>query len=210
MKFLGASLGMGIVGALLFFGCSSDPAVTGVQPRCGNGYLEGDEVCDSTEVYCSNDCTTELGRCGDGIVQADFGEQCDPAQPGEGGVGGGGGAGGAGSAETVGCGDECRAKPGYVCESSANVCGQTGVDPSALVSDHLEEVCEYFIALWGGEGSSFTCSSGGDTVLIEAGTVEDCVSDISIEQGCRISELEEWTNGKSRCEIATGTIPCVE
>jgi cysteine-rich repeat protein len=81
------------------------------EPICGDGYRKGSEVCDGADVaagdvgsYCGDDCQGFIGRCGDGIVQADFGERCDivpetPAATGGTGSGGtsSGGSGGQGS-----------------------------------------------------------------------------------------------------------------
>jgi hypothetical protein len=51
---------------------------------CGDGVKTPDEVCDdgtanNTGAYgrCNSDCTKRGPFCGDGIVQADQGEQCD-------------------------------------------------------------------------------------------------------------------------------------
>ena len=56
--------------------------ITGVfQDKCGDGFLEGDEVCDDGDTVngdgCSSICQTELfaGLCGDGVLN--LGEQCD-------------------------------------------------------------------------------------------------------------------------------------
>jgi cysteine-rich repeat protein len=56
-------------------------------PRCGNGVLDPGEQCDDGNTDncdgCSSTCTIETGlRCGDGIVNAACGEQCDPPVPG--------------------------------------------------------------------------------------------------------------------------------
>lgn len=49
-------------------------------PECGDGLVEGIEECDDNDWVhddeCSNFCT--LPACGDGILQAGFGEECDP------------------------------------------------------------------------------------------------------------------------------------
>ena len=56
------------------FTCPAD-----CQPICGNGVLEGSEQCDddntNSEDGCSSACVTEF--CGDGLVQAGFGEECE-------------------------------------------------------------------------------------------------------------------------------------
>ena len=76
--------------------CSHGACIANV---CGDGKVTGNEVCDGTDVRatcvdlgyyegmptCTPSCTLERsncsGRCGDGIVQADFGESCDHNQP---------------------------------------------------------------------------------------------------------------------------------
>ena len=46
---------------------------------CGDGRIEGDEVCDDTNTdggdYCAPDCLAVTGECGDGVVQSN--ESCD-------------------------------------------------------------------------------------------------------------------------------------
>jgi cysteine-rich repeat protein len=54
---------------------------------CGDGVVCGTEQCDDGNTTncdgCSSTCTTESGlRCGDGIVNAACGEQCDPPRAG--------------------------------------------------------------------------------------------------------------------------------
>ena len=55
------------------------PAPTPPRIECGNGLLEGSEVCDDGNKVsgdgCSNQCQNEL--CGDGILQPGLGEECD-------------------------------------------------------------------------------------------------------------------------------------
>jgi cysteine-rich repeat protein len=50
-------------------------------PGCGNGVLEPGEECDDGNLRsgdgCSQLCKLEQGSCGDGIVEAALGEQCD-------------------------------------------------------------------------------------------------------------------------------------
>lgn len=89
---------------------------------CGNGIIEGDELCDDGNkngVYafnakdknCNTSCNSWAPYCGDGIVQSEYGEECDDGNninydgcsaictkevPGGGGGGGSGGGGGGG------------------------------------------------------------------------------------------------------------------
>jgi len=52
----------------------------GTPPVCGNGSVEGREVCDDgnnvTGDYCATDCRSIIGSCGDGTLQASE-EECD-------------------------------------------------------------------------------------------------------------------------------------
>ena len=55
---------------------------------CGNGTVEGDEFCDdganngryaynAADRFCNTDCTGWAPYCGDGILQTNYGEECD-------------------------------------------------------------------------------------------------------------------------------------
>jgi cysteine-rich repeat protein len=61
-------------------GCSSRCRL---EPTCGNGTLEGEEQCDDGNLLsddgCSQLCLTEAAgvSCGDGIIQASLGEECE-------------------------------------------------------------------------------------------------------------------------------------
>jgi cysteine-rich repeat protein len=50
-------------------------------PGCGNGTLEPGEECDDNNLRdgdgCNHLCRLEQGNCGDGVVEAALGEQCD-------------------------------------------------------------------------------------------------------------------------------------
>ena len=50
-----------------------------VPQTCGNGKIEGNEVCDDGNTkdgdYCSKDCKHIIGKCGDAILQTN--EKCD-------------------------------------------------------------------------------------------------------------------------------------
>lgn len=205
-------LSVSLTGAVLAPGCVTEPDATGREIECGNDFLEDGELCDSADKYCSEDCMSEVGRCGDGIIQTDFGEACEPdgLVDGDGNGGAGGEGGMAASTEVKGCSETCQPMKGYVCDPESNTCGQTGIDADALVEDHLEEVCAYFIGLWGGTGNTFVCETEGDPIQITAGEVEECVEALTPVPGCTVGELEAWTLGRSRCEIATGEAPCLE
>src|SRR5262249_40396434 len=60
---------------------------TCLEVGCGNGIIEPGEQCDDGNTDscdgCSSTCQTEIGaRCGDGTVNTDCGEQCDPPDAG--------------------------------------------------------------------------------------------------------------------------------
>ena len=49
---------------------------------CGDGEITGDEICDDGDNngrygFCNNDCSGDGARCGDGRIDAGFGELCD-------------------------------------------------------------------------------------------------------------------------------------
>ncbi|MFA5273156.1 MAG: FG-GAP-like repeat-containing protein [Candidatus Peribacter sp.] len=59
-----------------------DESSSSVQAFCGNGFLEGSEECEmyvscATGQYCSNCVCQSLYSCGDGIVSAARGEECE-------------------------------------------------------------------------------------------------------------------------------------
>ena len=76
-------------------GCNSACRFEGCSRRCGDGTLDAEEVCDSTVIptcvalgfydapgvaACTGACTALPGsceRCGDGVWQPEFGEDCD-------------------------------------------------------------------------------------------------------------------------------------
>ena len=68
-------------------GRACQPASHGCLPNCkpgecGNGIVHGTEACDDgvndgTYGTCNPDCTL-APRCGDGVVQVDYGEECEP------------------------------------------------------------------------------------------------------------------------------------
>src|SRR4051794_6961180 len=70
MRFAGRGL-LTIFAVVLVVGCGSDA------PACGNGRLEGAEVCESSQAGCSSDCRA---LCGDHIFGP--GEVCETWQTG--------------------------------------------------------------------------------------------------------------------------------
>jgi cysteine-rich repeat protein len=63
--------------------CDGCSAACTVESGCGDGVRCGAEACDDGNALacdgCSPTCTVEIGaRCGDGVVNGDCGEECDP------------------------------------------------------------------------------------------------------------------------------------
>lgn len=83
--------------------------------RCGDGEIKGDEQCDlgpnnGQNNGCPANCTIQPGfvcpgnvchanACGDGVIESQFGEQCDDGN----------------SASGDGCAASCEEEPGYIC-----------------------------------------------------------------------------------------------
>lgn len=182
---------------------------------CGNHRLDPGEICDSAESYCSQDCSEDGGRCGDGIIQSDFGETCDSAEAGPGGASGQGGNPGAGGlteqaarGPVEGCASTCRAEKGYVCDPGSNTCGQTGLDAEDLVVEHREEVCVWIVGLMGGANQGTYCQKGEDVLELVAPTVEVCAATLELRETCTVGEFEEWARRKTRCEFYLEQSPC--
>jgi cysteine-rich repeat protein len=100
------------------YACAGMPSVC--VPTCGDGYVVGDEECDDGALVggdgCSASCVLEVGWtcddaepttcvpiCGDGLIVGP--ETCDDR-----------------GLQSVGCGADCRAEPGYVCAGAPSVC----------------------------------------------------------------------------------------
>jgi hypothetical protein len=176
--------------------------------RCGNGKVDESEVCDGTtgKHYCSDDCQRSGGYCGDGIVETAFGEACDTQAVGLG-AGGAGGASG-GEKKNPGC-DSCQAAFGFLCDAETNICQQTGVDGDEKAADHMDEVCEWFIGLSGGEETEFYCVTDDEQyVKYKTTTHKKCVKNEWINDTCTIDELEEWARSKNVCELYYDPSPC--
>ncbi len=110
--------------------CNDECKIVG---ECGDGTVQEDyEVCDNAEPgegggegigdYCSDDCQTDLGECGDGEIQYDAGESCDD-----------GTANGTYKRETPGhCDDDCKGtgEGGYCGDSTTQddyeICDEGG------------------------------------------------------------------------------------
>jgi len=64
-------------------GCRLESPLLLINASCGNGMIEAREECDDGNRRdfdgCSTHCFLERGSCGDGIVQAALGEQCEPS-----------------------------------------------------------------------------------------------------------------------------------
>lgn len=199
-----------VFASLIPFGCSTD-GVEVVAERCGNSVIEEPEICDgdTAQHYCSTDCLVLGGFCGDGIVEPEFGEQCDDLQltatEGEGGAGGAGGASAGG--DNKGC-KNCRSSRGYLCDTDNNTCQQTGVDADEKAVDHIEELCEWFIGLSGGEGFVLGCMVEGEARYYTAATQEVCEDSYEVNDDCTIGEMESWARSKDSCEIRYEPSPC--
>jgi len=200
-----ASLTLALV-SLLPTGCDGG-ASEEVGDRCGNGKVEEAEVCDGTtnRQYCSDDCQRSGGYCGDGLVEPEFGEECDTQaqSQGEGGAGGE-----SGSTKNPGCAS-CQAALGFLCDVETNLCQQTGVDGDEKAADHLDEVCEWFLGLSGGENEEIYCVTDDEQYIkFETTTQKNCVKDSWINDECTIDELESWARSKNVCELYVDASPC--
>ena len=71
--------------AMIMGGCGDESSsVAGSEEaKCGNGTVESGEACDDGNASggnggCKPDCTKDI-HCGDGILQAEYGESCEPS-----------------------------------------------------------------------------------------------------------------------------------
>ena len=119
---------------------TDDSTETGAaDPVCGDGMVEGDEVCDdgvNDGAYggCSDDCSALAAHCGDGEVSDD--EACDD---------------GVNDGSYGGCNDDC---------SLAAYCGDGSMDAG-------DELCDEGEANENGSGCNLDCTTSG-TVLFES------------------------------------------
>jgi len=147
-------------------------------PDCGDGIVVGNETCDpqATPGYCSKDCTTILGRCGDGVILPDV-EVCDP-----------------GTGEIRGCSD-CNARFGFQCDAAQNTCSASGLPPDLRATDISEEqarqYCEWAIGVLGGEGKVYTCEEHDKVVNTVAACVDEIYPGWHELQDCTIGLLED-------------------
>ncbi len=160
--------------------CVHSPAAT----CCGNGVIEGSEVCDDGNTSNSDTCTNtcQPARCGDGFVQTGV-EQCD--------------AGAANSnAPDASCRPDCRPQR----------CGDGIVDVS-----HGEQ-CDDGNAV-AGDGCTPQCTAEPPATaqLIGGGgsTTSDCVVEFlydhaALDSKGRPSNQQSCRNGDPSCDFSTG------
>lgn len=170
------------------------------EPRCNDGLLVDEEVCDPSASgmagYCSFDCTMITGRCGDGIVQAAQ-EQCDDTNGERG----------------DGC-DVCHPSLGFTCMSSTNTCDASIVDPSTVVADMTAQermdFCTWQVGFLGPAGRRYSCP-GSDFIVR---SVSDCVTAVAglpaSVSHCTVEDFERWTAERtSACDFFQNTtLPC--
>ena len=134
---------------------------------CGDGVVCGSEQCDDGNTTscdgCSATCTTETGlRCGDGVVNAACGEECDPPVAGR-------------------CDAQCQHIP---------YCGDGHVDPGEQCDDGNTndcDACSNNCTLVTGCGDGVKCGSeecdDGNTV-----DCDGCSATCTVEQGFRCGD----------------------
>jgi virginiamycin B lyase len=134
---------------------------------CGDGVVCGDEQCDDGNATacdgCSATCTPEPGlRCGDGVVSAACGEECDPPSPGT-------------------CDTQCRRIP---------ECGDGVVDPGEQCDDGNAADCDGCsgrCTVETGCGDGVVC---GDETCDDGNTAscDGCSAACSVEVGFRCGD----------------------
>jgi len=171
-------------------------------PVCNDGIFVGAEICDpSTDQwrdYCSDDCTMQVGSCGDGVRQRR--EDCDDRN----------------TMDFDGCRLTCEASFGWTC-NDRGVCDASSVDPAltleSLDNDQATSLCTWVIDFLGGSGHINNCGSGPSRV----DTLYDCVRNVMAISGpsavCTVGEYEAWVaESGSVCgyiaRLFAGTAPC--
>jgi len=152
---------------------------TECDPVCGDSRLVSAEVCDPTtspgfSQYCSADCMSATGRCGDGVLQ-DIPEECDDGD----------------SDANDGCANSCAASFGFECEN--NSCDASTVTPtktlSSLTSQERTDLCTWFIGVLGGAGHWSYCGATN----YQANSVSGCASNIvNAGPNCTVAQMERW------------------
>ncbi|MFO0750734.1 MAG: MopE-related protein, partial [Myxococcota bacterium] len=159
-------------------------------PECGDGFPEGTEQCDlgdgnsdAPNATCRTDCT--LRRCGDGIADPQFDEQCD-AGPG-------------GGATTCGCSKTCVfPSEGVVCR---NVAGQCDVAESCDGAGH----CPTDAKLQGVQcrGADLVC----DVAEVCDGVSNDCPADAKAPSTKVCRAAEGLCDVAEKCDGTNKTCP---
>jgi cysteine-rich repeat protein len=134
-------------------------------PRCGDGRLVGEEVCDTKlaleDGYCRDCVEVVPGRCGDGVIDEPY-EACDD-----------------GNVESLdGCSGLCADETGFDCQGEPSECDASDLPPEMALKD-FDEVgraafCGWLVGAFGGSGARSVCSVEG--VPMYAVTVYDRVS----------------------------------
>ena len=169
--------------------CSDDSGNTSSEEKviCGNGILEGEEICDDGNAEagdgCSDSCTIEAGWscskagtpctedepkeqvvCGDGKKSSD--EACDDGNTEDG----------------DGCSSDCKVEDGWRCPTPGESCVERTGDEEAVCGDGLldgEETCDDGNAA-DGDGCSSGCALEDGWQCQTPG--EPCVKDTNVDE----------------------------
>lgn len=166
---------------------------TGCTTICGDGYVRGLEVCDPGDSpYCSSDCSSLTGSCGDGILQVSI-EDCDP-----------------GAGVLRGCSAACTELFGFTCTDQPMECTASTLPGdrtmSSLTLGEFVTYCQWFADTMGGVGASFQCGDYIFTIL----SAQECADNmINIAWGtCTVGDTEDWISQLgSECAVMTGADP---
>ena len=161
---------------------TSNPQTT---PFCGNGDLENGEFCDLGEFNdgrygsCNPDCT-RAPHCGDGIVQADAGEQCDN------------GTNDAGYSKNTGvtCNPDCSLPV-----QKAENCGNNELDPG----EECDLGTDKNTGLYGACNPDCTRAPFCGDGLVQTAYGEEC--DLSLKASG--APFEEYESCSTNCKIVT-------